>query len=85
MQMPMGMLGLVLDADLRRPEAFAFYFIANELARGELELFDSDPEPAEINAGIDQSAESHIAADAAQAIEIRNLHAGPPVVLSNSA
>ena len=83
-QVAMGVLGLVLDDDLRRAKAALLDFAGHEPAAGQTERVDAGLDRREIGAGVDECPERHVAADAAGTIEVGDSHRAASVVRSLS-
>ena len=55
MQMPMLLLGLVFDRDLRGPKAFLFHFRSDNVDSGQAERSHAVADRAQVGAGIHRS------------------------------
>ena len=73
--MPMLVLRLVLDRDLRGAEALLLDGAGHQPHVRNPERLNARIERGQVHAGVDQRAERHVAADAAGTIEIGDLHA----------
>jgi hypothetical protein len=63
-----------MDDELRRPKALFLHLKQLQAAVGQAERSDASLNLRKRCTGVDQGAESHVAADAAGAIEVANLH-----------
>jgi hypothetical protein len=71
-EMAMGMGWLVLDDDRRGAKASPMSLFDRETTAWDIERLDHRIERTDGNARVDQCAESHVAANSADAIEVRD-------------
>jgi len=76
MQVPMGMLGRMLDRHVQGSKPFSLHFVGDQPALGQSERIDARLNGRQIGASIHQRRQRHIAADSAQAIKVGQFHAG---------
>ena len=73
-QVAVGVLGLVLDDDLRRPKAAFFDLAGHQPAAGQAERIDAGLDRRQLGARVDEGPERHVAADPAGTIEVGDSH-----------
>ena len=73
----MGVLVLVLDDHLRRPDAQLADLPGGQPAAGQAEGVDRLVDFFQRHADVDQGGQHHVSADAAETIEIRDSHRKP--------
>ena len=73
-QVPMGVLRLVLDRDLGRPKTVLLDLLGHQPAAGQAERADRRVEVRQVHAGIDQGPERHVAADPGGTIQVGDPH-----------
>src|SRR5262245_56071604 len=74
MQMAVGMLGLMLDFDFCRAKAVALDLFASQPNIREAERIDARLNGRQLDAAIDEGPKGHVAADAAETVEVGYLH-----------
>ena len=72
----MGGISVTLDRQMRAAKAFSFDLGCHQSHARQAERVDARADFVEIDAGVDERPEGHVAADPAQAVEVRNSHEG---------
>jgi hypothetical protein len=73
----MGMLGLMLDGDLCRPEALFLHLGRRQSHARQVQAGDAGVDLFQIDARINQGAQGHVTADAAGTIKVCDFHFTP--------
>ena len=73
-QVPMRVLRLVVDMDFRGAEPVFLHFLGPQLAAGQAQRVDPGLQGGQFHASVDQRAQRHVAADAAETVEVCDVH-----------